>query len=199
MKALLAAMAIILVGSPAAWSFDANIEAITSHYKAQKLVKAADIGELMRLSERWCYAEEAGQCAWSDIYLEVTGQDFRMEISNAWSETVDISFIDRGVFADNNQICESGENWQPSIHARRRADGTAIGGRELAAIKAEVGANRDDAIDCFDYLYRSADAEAQTVTLLQRQYVDGVHQADADVAVTLHFDPTNAAALQLRP
>lgn len=199
MKALLAAMAIILFASPAAWSFDASIGAITSQYKAQKLLKAADIAQLMRLSERWCYAEEAGQCAWSDIYLEVTGQDFRMEISNAWSETIDISFIDRGVFADNNQICESGGDWQPSIHARNRTDGTAIGGRELAAIKAEVGTNSDDPIDCFDYLYQSADATAQTVTLLQRQYVDGVHKSDGDVTVTLHFDPASAAALQLRP
>ena len=85
-----------------------------------------------------------------------------------------------------------------TIHARNRTDSTAIGGRELEAIKQEVATNRNESIDCFDYLYQSTDATAQTVSLLQRQYVEGVHQPDGDVTVTLHFDPANAAALKLR-
>ena len=197
MKAMLAVTAIVVLGTPVL-GFDPGVEAITSRYKAQKLVNAADIGELMRLSERWCYAEDQGECAWSDIYLEVTTQDVRSEISNAWSEVVDISFVDRGICGDKNRLCETGEDWLPTIHARNRTDGTAIGGRELEAIKQEVATNRNESIDCFDYLYQSTDAAAETVSLLQRQYVEGVHQPDANVAVTLHFDPVNAAALKLR-
>jgi hypothetical protein len=198
MKALFAATALFVLASSAALGFDATIEALTGRYKAQKLVKAADVGELMRLSERWCYAEEAGECDWSDIYLDVTAEDARFEISNAWSETVDLSFIDRGVFNEQNQICETGNDWTSTIHARTRPDGIAVIGRELEAIRDEVDASRENIVDCFDYLYLSSDANAQTVNLTQRQYTDGVYQADADVAVTIHFDPAAANALRQR-
>lgn len=197
MKALRVATAIVLLGSPAALGFDPAIEAIAGHYKRGKLVNAKDVGELMRKSERWCYAEAAGQCAWSDIYLAVTDEDARFEISNAWSDTVDVSFIDHGVFNDTNQICETANDWVPTVHARSRPEGLAIGGRTLEAIKAELGTNRDATVDCFDYLYEGSDAQGQIVTLLQRQYTDGVHQAGADVTVSLHFDHAAAAALTL--
>jgi hypothetical protein len=55
MKAMLAVTAIVVLGTPVL-GFDPGVEAITSRYKPQKLVNAADISELMRLSERWCYA-----------------------------------------------------------------------------------------------------------------------------------------------
>jgi hypothetical protein len=196
---MLAASALTLLGSAMALGFDATTQGVIDHYKGQKLVRAADIAELMRASERWCYDEREGQCSWSDIYLDVAAEDARFEISNAWSETVDVSFVDRGVFNDKNQICETGADWTPTVHARSRSDERAISGRELEAIKDEMIANRGEtSIDCFDYLYQSADAEAQTVTLLQRQYIEDVHQPDADVLVTIHFDPATALGLKLR-
>jgi hypothetical protein len=199
MKTMAGALALVLLTSATTLAFEPETEAVTTRYKAQKLVSASDIGTLMRTSERWCYAEEDGQCSWSDIYLDVTDTDARFEISNAWSGTIDLSFVDRGVFNDKNQICETGEDWGDTVHARERADGTAVTGRELQAIKDELLANRNEpVIDCFDYLYQSADPIKQTVTLLQRQYTGDMHQPDADVVVTLHFDPASAKALQLR-
>ena len=199
MKPMFAAIVLVVLGCATASGFDATTEAITTRYKAQKPVSAADLADLMRSSERWCYAEENGQCSWSDVYLDVSADEARFEITNAWSETVDLSFVDKGVFSNQNQICETGQDWTDTVHARNRSDGTAVTGRELEAIKDELIANgRDGEIDCFDYLYQSADAALQTVSLLQRQYRGDVHQADADVLVTLHFDPETARALTMR-
>ena len=52
--------------------------------------------------------------------------------------------------------------------------------------------------DCFDYLYRASESDRQVVTLLQRQYVDGVHEAANDVEVTVHMVAEDAAGLTLR-
>ena len=68
-------------------------------------------------------------------------------------------------------------------------------------MKRAIAASRPDLEsydDCFDYLYLSSDADQQVVTLLQRQYVDGVHDAANDVEVTVHFDAEDAAGLTLR-
>ncbi len=199
MTRMLTAISLALLTGAMAYGFEPETEAVTSRYKAQKLVAAADVGTLMRTSERWCYAEEGGQCSWSDVYLDVTDADARFEISNAWNDTTDISFVDRGVFNEKNQICETGEDWTQTVHARIREGGTAVTGRKLEAIKDELLANQGErVIDCFDYLYQSSDAAARTVTLLQRQYTGDVHQPDNDVVVTIHFDPEKARALALR-
>ena len=43
-----------------------------------------------------------------------------------------------------------------------------------------------------------ADADAQTITLLQRQWRDGAHVREQDADVTLHFNGADADALSLR-
>ena len=198
MTRIAGALALTLLAAFPALAFEPDTEAVVERYKAFKVVTATDLATLMRQSELWCYAESDGQCSWSDVYLDVSDRDARFEISNAWSETADISFIDQGVFNEQNQICETGDDWRPSVHARNRSDGKAIVGRELEAIKDELLANRTETvIDCFDYLYQSSDPARQTVTLLQRQYTKGEHQPSGDVVVTLHFDPENAQALKL--
>lgn len=196
MKSLLAAALLTLTLGTSAFGFDAATQDIVGRYKANKLVAVADVAQLMRSSERWCYAEADGGCAWSDIYLEVTDSGAEFEIGNAWSDSVDIAFTDRGEFRDDRYICETGYDWVPNMRAFGRADDVILLGRDLQAIKTEVAAGQtSDVIDCFDYLYLSADAEAQTILLRQRQYTEGEHNAANDVEVTLHFDPKNAAAL----
>ena len=199
MKTLLTAMALVLASGSSALAFDTATQAIIDRHKANKPVSITDIATLMQSSERWCYLEEAGTCAWSDIYLEVTDSGAAFEIGNAWSETVDIAFIDSGTFRDGRYICEAGIDWIPTVRAVRRADGVMLLGRELKALKTEIAATRTDTvIDCFDYLYRSADAANQTVTLLQRQYTDDAYDPTKDTEVVLHFDPANASALTWR-
>ena len=173
---------------------------VIDRHKANKPVNIADIATLMRGSERWCYLEDAGTCSWSDIYLDVTDAGAEYEIGNAWNETVDVLFTDTGTFKDGRYICETGVDWIPTLRAANRADQTIVTGRALKAIKTELYANRSDpVIDCFDYLYLGADAEAQTVRLLQRQYsADEVYDPTKDTEVTLHFDPADAAALTWR-
>lgn len=199
MKILLAA-AILLVTTGAGFAMDAESQAVTEHYKPGKLMRIADVGTLMTGSERWCYAEDAGSCDWTDIYLEVTDKGAQYEIANSWDENLDIAFTDRGEFVDDRYICETGYDWIPTARAVHRADGTAIGGRDLAAIRDQVrDANSDDVRDCFDYLYLSSDAAADTVTLLQRQYdPQGNTDPANDVEVTIHFNAEDAAALTLQ-
>ena len=78
-----------------------------------------------------------------------------------------------------------------------RADGNAIEGRALAALKQEIYGEvaLEDNDDCFDYLYQGQDKAAETVTLLQRQYVDGTTDPANDALVTLHFNTETAEAL----
>ncbi|WP_240231561.1 hypothetical protein [Devosia lacusdianchii] len=199
MRIALAIAALSLSFTPSAFGFDAATQGIIERYKANKLVAMSDVATLMSSSERWCYAEEAGSCGWSDIYLDVTDTGAEFEIGNAWSEAVDIAFTDRGTFKDNRYICETGEDWVPTLRAISRPEGKLLVGRELHALKAEVEATQAaDTLDCFDYLYRSSDADAQTITLLQRQYTDDVYNPVNDTEVTLHFDAANAAALTWR-
>ena len=199
MKSLLAAIALGLVSASSVLAFDAPVQAVIDAQKTGKPVAIADIGKLMLASEKWCYLEEAGTCAWSDVYLSVTPDGAEYEISNAWDETMDIAFVDHGTFENGTAICETNLDWLASIRATRRQDGTPLGGRPLRDLKAQiaevVGEPRHD---CFDYIYRGADAGAQTVTLLQRQSTDGVHDPEQDTLVTLHFDAATAAGLTMR-
>lgn len=198
MKTLLAVAALTLAATAPALAFDATIEDIIDRHKANKPVSIADVAELMRLSERWCYLEDAGTCSWSDIYLDVTSEGATYEIGNAWDGDRDIVFIDTGVF-EGNAICETGVDWLPSMRGVWRDTGLPIGGRELHALRGEVQAGRSEGvIDCFDYTYQSADADAQTVTLLQKQYTDDAYMPQYDTLVTIHFDPASASGLTWR-
>lgn len=198
MRVLLAlAATLVLTGS--ALAFDADTQAIADRYKVGKALKVADLKTLMLASERWCYSEEDGTCGWSDIYLEVEGDHVAFELGNAWNTDVDIAFVTEGEFRDERYFCEVGEDWVPGVRAINRADGTLVGGRELAALKREIEtvvASGSD--DCFDYQFVSADAANQTITLNQRQYVDLEHDPDMDTQVTVHFDKASAAALTWR-
>ena len=198
MRVLLAlAATLVLTGS--ALAFDADTQAIADRYKVGKALKVADLKTLMLASERWCYSEEDGTCGWSDIYLDVEGDYVAFELGNAWNADVDIAFVTEGEFRDDRYFCEVGEDWVPGVRAINRADGTLVGGRELAALKREIEtvvAGGSD--DCFDYQFVSADAANQTITLTQRQYVDLEHDPDMDTQVTVHFDKASAAALTWR-
>lgn len=200
MKPLLAALALIALSSAPTLAFDADTTALIARYKGHKPVAVKDVQTLMRASERWCYAQEAQSCSWSDIYVSVDSKTVSFEIGSPWSADVDIAYIEYGVFHKDGRLCEVDSDLVATVYANIRADGVAIHGRPLQAIKDELRANGDDdgVIDCFDYLYLSADHEAQTISLLQRKFTDGVYQAGKDVAVTLHFDATNASTLTLR-
>lgn len=190
MRLPLLSVALLAAGALPGLAFDADTEAVLERLKTGKLVQASDVAVLMRGSERWCYREQEGNCAWSDIYLRVEGTDLRYEISNPWSEDIDISFVDEGEFRDNRYVCEIGFDWVPSVRAYNRDSGNAIEGRELEELRQEISASAapENNSDCYDYLYRGVDAETQVVTLLQRQYVDGVTDAANDAVVTLYFD-----------
>lgn len=197
MKTLLAGAALTLAAVIPAHAFDDATQDVIRRHKANKPVAAADIATLMQSSERWCYAEDAGTCSWSDIYLEVNDTLATFEIGNAWDETIDVFFTDRATF-EGNQVCETGDGWTDSLRAVTRSDGQQIYGRELWSIKAEIASVQNGVIDCFDYLYRSSDTAKQTVTLVQRQYQEGTYLPDRDTEVTIHFDPKDAAALTWR-
>lgn len=201
MTKVLTALVLLLLASPSARAFDATTEAITDRYKAGKLVAENDVAHLMQSAQRWCYDRSYDTCAWSEIYLEVTGTTVIFELSNAWDAELDYAMTDTGVFRDG-RICQSGADWLPSLQVTRRSDGTAISGRALHDLRLAMGEARPDLEtydDCFDYLYLSADADSEVVTLLQRQFVDGRHEAANDVEVSIHFNAADAAALALRP
>jgi hypothetical protein len=130
-------------------------------------------------------------------YLDVTPEGARFEIGNAWDDTVDIYFVDEGEFRDDVFICQSGNGWVASVRAMSREDGTPLGGRELDALKQEIAGGLGDQNTCFDYILEAVDADGQTVTLLQRQYRDGVTDPADDAPVTIHFDPAEARTLGL--
>lgn len=199
MKSLLAILLIgLTLGSPA-MAFDSATQTIIDGQKTGKPVAITDIATLMQTSARWCYKEEAGSCAWTDIYLEVTQEGAEFEVSNSWNADIDITLIDFGRFKDGRFICETGNNWLPTVRAVRRADGTMVNGRALHALKAEIAPVIEaDQQDCFSYQYRGADGAAETVTLLQKQWRDGVHDPERDALVTLYFNDGDADALTLR-
>ena len=196
MRRLIACLVVALVGVSPALAFDADTQGVLDRMKVGKLVPIADVATLMRGSERWCYLEDNGSCAWSDIYLDVTDTSATFEIGNAWNADYNVMFTDHGTLEDNRFICETTDDWVPTVRAERRSDGSAVGGRELWTLKGEMQSNRSaESIDCFDYVLKTSDSEAETITLLQRQYTNGVTDAANDVPVTLHFNAQNAAAL----
>lgn len=199
MKTILAAGALILVAVSSAWAFDADTEALIARYKMGKPVAITDVAQLMRASEAWCYDQQETSCAWREVYLDVTEDRVVFELANAWDEQFDYAMTDEAVFAQN-RICQTGFNWIPSLRATSRDDGRAIGGRALHDLRAAIAESRPDIAtydDCFDYLFMAADPEQDTVTLLQRQYVDAVHDTANDVEVTIHFNADDAAGLTL--
>lgn len=185
----------LLAPSTPALAFQSGVEDIVGRAKVGKTLPASMVTTLMSESERWCYREANGGCDWSDIYLAVTDGAIEFEVGNAWSEEIDIAMTDHAQL-EGNLVCETGWDWVPSVRATRRADGSSIGGRELKTIKDEIYAARTSSvIDCFDYIYESADAATDTIVLRQRQHTDGVYQPVNDAVVTVHFDPQRAAAL----
>lgn len=201
MKTLLAALLVTLASASAALAFDSRTEDLVGRYKAGKLVKIADVQQLMEGSARWCYFRDSDSCAWTDIYLEVGADEAVFEIGNAWDERTDIAYVDQGMFK-GDRICQRGFDWIPSVRATRRGDGSVIGGRELHNLKAVIRDGQSVAIadkdDCFDYLFVGADEENATVTVLQRQYIGGEYDPPSDVEVTILFDQDDADALTLR-
>lgn len=199
MKTLLAAMALTMATASAALAFDADSQAIINRHKSGKPVAMHDVATLMQASAQWCYLNQDHTCAWTDIYLEVTDTGATFEIGNAWDADTDIAFTDQGVFKDDRYICETGYDWVPTVRATRRSDGSTITGRLLWDLKAEIDAVRaGDIQNCFDYLYLRSDPDQETITLLQRQYADGVHDENGDVEVTLHMNTEDAAGLSWR-
>lgn len=197
MRRLAFSIILMLTAAPSSLAFDTGSQAVLDRAKSGKLLPISDAAVLMMGAERWCYNEREGECAWSDIYLRVEGTDATYEISNPWSEDVDISFVDHGALREDRYICEVGFDWTASVRAYNRDDGNAIEGRDLEALRQEIrdvvtpSAN----LDCFDYLYQGADADRQIVTLLQRQYVDGETDPANDAVVTLYFDKAVADEL----
>jgi hypothetical protein len=198
MRRFALSLALGLVASLPVMALDDQSLAIVERLKPGKLMRIADVGVLMMGSERWCYNEHDGQCAWTDIYLQVTEDGARYEIGNAWDDTVDIVSVDEGVFRDRRYICETNFDWVPTVRAFSRDDGSALFGRDLDHLRQEIRSNlTGERNGCFDYLYRSHDAEAETVTLLQRQYNDGAYDEAGDALVTLYFNKAEADALKL--
>ncbi|MCR6671914.1 hypothetical protein [Devosia ginsengisoli] len=199
MKTLLAAMLITMATGSAALAFDADTQAIIDRHKSGKLVAINDVATLMRSSAQWCYLNQDHTCAWTDIYLDVTDTGATFEIGNAWDADTNIVFTDQGVFEDDRYICETDHDWVPSVRATRRSDGSTIDGRLLWDLKSDIYAIRaGDIQNCFDYLYLRSDPDYEQITLLQRQYVDGVHDETRDVEVTLHMNSEDAAGLSWR-
>lgn len=188
---------LLLAGTLHGLAFDTPSQAVVDRMKTGKLMHIEDVATLMMGAERWCYEEDDGNCAWSDIYLAIEGDAATYEISNPWSEDVDISFVDHGAFRHERYICETGFDWIPSVRAFERGDGKSIEGRALEALRQEIRdtVTPEENSDCFDYVYQGADAAAETITLVQRQYADGVTDPANDVVVTLYFNPEAAAAL----
>ena len=199
MKIAYAAIAMLSLCGPAL-AFDPAIAGVVEHLKPKTIVPITDIAALMKGSERWCYKEENGSCQWSDVYLEVTDSGSRLEVANElWGE-YDMYIVDKAEFQQDRYSCEYGYDWTPSARLTRRSDGTPVNGRELDGVRLQLaGAFADDAPDCFDYLFVRADAQANTITLLQRTYSDFIKDEGSETPVTLHFDAASAAALTLRP
>lgn len=190
-------LVLALCGALPSLGQDAQSQAVIDRTKAGKLMAISDVAVLMMGAERWCYNQQEGNCAWSDIYLSVDADGASYEISNPWSEETDISFVDQAAFREDRYICEIGFDWVPSVRAYERDDGNAIEGRALATLKAEIYSQvtLEDNDDCFDYHFQGQDKAARTVTLSQRHYIDGATDPTNDSVVTLHFDAESAAAL----
>lgn len=198
LKAMLV-LAACLVMAGSSLAFDDATQALVDRQKPGKALTTDQLAQVMLSSERWCYREDAGTCGWTGIYLHADKTGAQFEIANSWSADIDIAYQQSGTFSGRHQLCETDAEWVSTMRATHRGDGSAIGGRELAALKADIAAVLvADTDDCFNYLYRSADPRAQTISLLQRQYVEARHNPDQDVTVTVHFDAQSGAALTTR-
>lgn len=197
MRHIVAAILALLMSVAPALAYDAASQAVIDRLKSGKLISASELAALMMGAERWCYNQRDDECGWSEIYLSADADGAEYELSHAWNGEVDIALIDRGAFRDGRYFCETDTDWVRSIRAYSRADGTAIEGRELAALRREIAGllPTEKSSECFDYLYRGHDKAAQTITLLQRQFTGAVHAPEADAEVTLHFDKERAENL----
>ena len=198
MKILTAAAAMLALSGPA-FAFDPAIAEIVATLKPKAMVDTKDLAALMQGSERWCYKEDDGSCSWSDVYLQPTAAGPRLEVSSAIRDEYDLYFFNQAIFLEDRYSCEYGYDWSASARLTRRSDGTPVNGRELDAVRVQLADSvGDEAPHCFDYLFVGADTEANTVTLLQRSYMDMVKVEGSEVPVTLHFDAADANALTLR-
>jgi hypothetical protein len=188
---------LVLLATMPALAFDATTEAVIEASKIGKPVPIASVAELMMSSKRWCYAQQEAACAWSEVYLSVYGNAVEFEVSTPWSDTAAVSYVNQGTLRENRFICETNHDWISSIRAYGVEDGREIGGRDLAALKLDVQHWTDftGVPDCYDYVFRGADEQAQTIVLSQRQYGNGVTDPANDVLVTLHFDQETADGL----
>lgn len=197
MRHFVSAILVLMLSLAPALGYDAAGQAVIDRLKAGKLVTATELAGLMMGAERWCYNQRDDECGWSDIYLSADAEGAEYEMSHAWNEKVDIALVDRGEFREDRYFCETDNDWVRSIRAYSRDDGVALEGRELASMRKAIAellpAEKGGA--CFDYLYRGHDEAAQTITLLQRQFRDGVHAPEQDAEVTLHFDAETAENL----
>lgn len=197
MRHIVSVVLLLVMSAVPTFAYDAASQAVIDRLKSGKLVSVSELAGLMMGAERWCYNQRDDECDWSEIYLSADADGAEYELSHAWNEEVDIALIDRGEFRDGRYFCEAGSDWLPSLRAYSRAGGTAIEGRELAALRKAVAEllPTEKSSACFDYLYRGHDAAAQTITLLQRQFTGGVHAPEGDAEVTLHFDKESAENL----
>jgi hypothetical protein len=189
--------AVCLVAATPGLAFDDASQGAIDTLKRGKAVPIGPVTTLMMGAETWCYNQTGTDCAWSDTYLAINGNQVSFELSHPWSESLDISYVSQAVLRDGRFICYSGYNWIPSVRAYTRPDGIEVGGRDLAALKLEIEQWTDLAndADCFDYVFEGRDDTAQTLTLLQRQWIDGETDAADDATVTLHFDKATADGL----
>jgi hypothetical protein len=191
------ALAVALMTTLPVLALDAESEVVVDGAKIGKRLPIEDVAALMRGAERWCYDQTDSTCAWSDIYLDVGAEQAVFEITNPWNAAVDISFTEQGEFREGRYICETRFDWIETVRAFDRDDGVALGGRDLFALKEEIRASvsLEDRDNCYDYVFRGSDSAADTVTLLQRQWQDGVTDPAQDAVVTVHFDADTARSL----
>lgn len=200
MKIACAAIAMLTLCGPA-FAFDPTIAELVGNLKPKTLVPLSDIVVLMKGSEQWCYIEENGSCGWSEVYLDVSDAGPRLESSSSyWDGEYNRYIVKKGEFQQDRYVCDYGYDWTPSVRLTRRSDGTPVNDRELDQFRVQFANNFGiDNPDCYDYLFVRADAQANTITLMQRTYSDFVKDEGSDTLVTLYFDADAAKALTLRP
>ena len=198
MKALFAVAAILALTGPAL-AFDPTIAAVVNDLKPKQQLTATQVATLMRSSEVWCYKQDdvAYSCEWTDTYLDVTGNDIRVEVANAYGEN-NLYIVDQSRFEQDRYVCEYDYNWVPSVRMVRRDNDIPLTGRELDQWRVQFANNFGiDDPDCYDYLYVRSDSDIQTITLLQRTFSDFVKDEGSETLVTLHFNSEDAAGLSL--
>lgn len=198
MRRLYAVLLFALAASAPALGFDAATLAAVEKLKDGRPIPISRVATLMMNAERWCYQQVDNGCAWSDVYLSADDQGARFEISTAWTETERITYFSEGVFRDGRFICGTGIDWSTSVVAYEKYNGRAITGRALDMIRAESATySGGDEGECFDYLFVGMDEESQTISLVQRLFLDGQTNADDNAEVTLYFDAVAAERLEI--